>query len=113
MNGAEMKREERLSEMSDEADKWFRPTGATNERPLVDWIPASAPVIQEVRRDLTRLADDPDTDSELRKRVRAVLSGDAKLSTLLESGGFPILKESELPRDARYVIDAMREGELK
>jgi len=108
-----MNRAERIAEMAEEADEWFRPRGSANEQTLMDWIPDSAPVIRQVRSDLARLADDPATDAELRRRVRAVLSGEAKLSTLLEPGGFPILNEGDLPQDARYVIDAVREGELK
>lgn len=108
-----MNRQERIAAMAEEAEKWVRPTGSTEDAPLVDWIPASSPLIRQVRADLVRLAQAPTTDEGLRSRVQSVLNGEARLATLLEPGGFPLRDEDELPRDVRDVIEAAREGELR
>lgn len=108
-----MSRADRIAALRAAAERAFRPGGVEDApEPLVEWIPASAPVMRQVRSDLERLAAQSDTEPELRRRLNEVLSGQAKLSSLLQPGGFPVMKKSDLPADAREVIDAIGEGEL-
>lgn len=107
-----MNRAERLATLAEEADEWFRPSGGAMEQPLVDWIPASSQVIKQLRADLEKLSNDLSAEPELRRRVRAVLSGEARLASVLEPGGFPVVKQEDLPKNVKEVIEGIREGDL-
>lgn len=104
-----MTREERVSAMESRLGDALRPSpfAAADDRPLVDSIPASSPLIREVRAELERAADTADASPELRQRIRAVLAGQQSLSALLSDDLLPIPRGDAIPEDARDVIESI------
>lgn len=104
-----MNREERFAAMEARLGDALRPSpfGAADDRPLVDSIPASSPLIREVRAELERAANTADASPELRLRIRAVLAGQQSLSALLSDDLLPIPRGDAIPEDARDVIDVI------
>lgn len=107
-----MTREERVAGMEARLAGALRPSAfpAPTDRPLVDSIPASSPLIKDVRADLQRAADAAHTPPELRRRLRAVLAGEESLAAVLRSGLLPIPSGDALPQDVKDVIESVEEG---
>lgn len=110
-----MNRKDRVNELLAELDTWVLPLEG-DERPapvLVDTIPSSSKLMRELRREMETISNDINVSSETKEHVRSVLRGEAKLSSLLESGVFPIPSQDRIPAEMRDVIESVREGEIR
>ncbi|NIH53266.1 hypothetical protein [Lysinibacter cavernae] len=82
-----------------------------DEPSLLDGIPASAPIVQVLRDELTELCQMPDVPQEFKARVRGILSGQLEFRALSESPLIPAPKPGdELPRALEAIASQIHMG---
>lgn len=97
-----------------EIDRWTDPATARDKSDvaLVDSIPASSPLIRDLRNQLRKIQDDQATPPELREQLSAVLTGKSDLNSLFAAGGLTLPAAGELPPGAQEVLTHIEEGDL-